>query len=82
MTEAWWKEAMVYQVYPASFQDSNGDGWGDIKGIISRLDYLEHLGVDILWVSPSLRRASLAFVQIAEAREKCTKVPRPTWDTT
>ncbi|KAF2785922.1 glycoside hydrolase family 13 protein [Melanomma pulvis-pyrius CBS 109.77] len=49
---AWWKEALVYQIYPASFLDSNGDGWGDIAGIISKLDYLKDLGVDVMWLSP------------------------------
>jgi len=49
---AWWKKAVVYQVYPKSFQDSNGDGIGDIKGIISRLGYLEKLGIDAIWLSP------------------------------
>ena len=48
----WWKEAVVYQIYPRSFQDSNGDGIGDLAGISSRLDYLKHLGVDVLWISP------------------------------
>ena len=52
MDEAWWKQAVVYQIYPKSFQDSNGDGIGDLQGIISRLDYLERLGVDALWLSP------------------------------
>lgn len=51
-TKTWWKEAVVYQIYPRSFQDSNSDGIGDIKGIISRLDYLKQLGVDVLWLSP------------------------------
>jgi oligo-1,6-glucosidase len=48
----WWKERVVYQIYPRSFQDSNGDGIGDIPGIISRLDVLKHLGVGIIWLSP------------------------------
>lgn len=48
----WWKSSVVYQIYPRSFQDSNGDGIGDIPGIISRLDYLQNLGVDIIWLSP------------------------------
>ncbi|MCH4209548.1 glycoside hydrolase family 13 protein [Bifidobacterium sp.] len=48
----WWSNAVVYQIYPRSFQDTNGDGYGDINGIISRLDYLAGLGVDVLWLSP------------------------------
>ena len=48
----WWKHAVVYQIYPKSFQDSNGDGIGDLKGIISRLDYLKRLGVNVLWLCP------------------------------
>ncbi len=50
----WWKSAVFYQIYPKSFQDSDGDGLGDIPGIISRLDYLEKLGVDGIWLSPVL----------------------------
>lgn len=49
---AWWKEAVVYQIYPRSFQDSNGDGIGDIRGIIQRLDYIESLGIDVVWLNP------------------------------
>jgi oligo-1,6-glucosidase len=48
----WWKEAVVYQVYPRSFKDSNGDGVGDLAGVASQLDYLEGLGVDVIWLSP------------------------------
>jgi len=48
----WWKEEVIYQIYPRSFKDSNGDGIGDIQGIISKLDYLVELGVDIIWLSP------------------------------
>lgn len=51
----WWKTGVVYQIYPRSFQDSNGDGIGDLQGIISRLDYLGELGVDALWLSPVCR---------------------------
>ena len=50
----WWKEAVIYQIYPKSFQDSNGDGIGDLPGITSRLDYLHKLGVDALWLCPVL----------------------------
>ncbi|SPO04138.1 probable alpha-glucosidase (MalT) [Cephalotrichum gorgonifer] len=50
--EPWWKDATFYQVYPASFKDSNGDGWGDLKGVLSELDYLHDLGVDVIWLSP------------------------------
>jgi len=49
---AFWKEAVVYQIYPRSFMDSNGDGIGDLRGILSKLDYLKELGVDVLWLSP------------------------------
>ena len=48
----WWKEAVVYQVYPRSFQDSNGDGIGDLNGITQHLDYLKKLGVNVIWLSP------------------------------
>ncbi|WP_212944863.1 glycoside hydrolase family 13 protein [Heyndrickxia oleronia] len=49
---AWWKESVVYQIYPRSFNDSNGDGIGDLKGIMEKLDYLKELGVDVIWLSP------------------------------
>lgn len=52
MPEAWWKERVFYQIYPRSFQDSNGDGIGDLRGIISRLDYLKSLGVGAVWLCP------------------------------
>lgn len=55
MTEekkAWWKEAVIYQIYPRSFADSNGDGIGDLNGITAHLDYLETLGIDVIWLSP------------------------------
>lgn len=52
MTNQWWKQAVVYQIYPKSFMDSDGDGFGDINGIISKLDYLADLGVDVLWLTP------------------------------
>ena len=55
MKKRWWKECVVYQIYPRSFCDSNGDGIGDIKGITSKLDYLKELGIDVIWLSPVYR---------------------------
>src|SRR5699024_671042 len=52
MKKIWWKEAVAYQVYPRSFMDTTGDGIGDIQGVISKLDYLQNLGVDVIWMSP------------------------------
>jgi oligo-1,6-glucosidase len=52
MQKKWWKESVIYQIYPRSFYDSNGDGIGDLRGIIQKLDYLKELGVDIVWLSP------------------------------
>ena len=52
MKKAWWKEGVVYQIYPRSFCDSNGDGIGDLNGITSKLDYLKELGIDVIWLSP------------------------------
>jgi len=51
-SKAWWKEAVAYQIYPRSFMDSNGDGIGDLNGITARLDYLQSLGVDVIWICP------------------------------
>ena len=52
MEQKWWHHSVVYQIYPRSFQDSNQDGIGDLRGIISRLDYLAYLGIDAIWLSP------------------------------
>ena len=52
MEQKWWYHSVVYQIYPRSFQDSNQDGIGDLRGIISRLDYLAYLGIDAIWLSP------------------------------
>ncbi|MFD2616485.1 glycoside hydrolase family 13 protein [Terrilactibacillus laevilacticus] len=55
MKKVWWKEAVAYQIYPRSFMDSNGDGIGDIQGVISKLDYLKDLGIDVIWICPIYR---------------------------
>ena len=52
MNRTWWKESVVYQIYPRSFRDSNGDGVGDLRGILQKLDYLKELGVNVVWLSP------------------------------
>ncbi|CAM4372546.1 alpha-glucosidase [Paenibacillus alkaliterrae] len=52
MGSNWWKEAIAYQIYPRSFMDSNGDGIGDLQGVISKLDYLKDLGIDVIWICP------------------------------
>lgn len=52
MKKKWWKEAVAYQIYPRSFMDSDGDGIGDLQGIISKLDYIKNLGIDVIWISP------------------------------
>ena len=52
MNKNWWKEAVVYQIYPRSFKDSNNDGIGDLRGIIDKIDYLDDLGVDAVWLNP------------------------------
>ena len=51
MDKKWWKESVVYQIYPRSFKDSNGDGIGDLNGITEKLDYLKELGIDVIWLS-------------------------------
>ena len=56
MTEKWWHDKIAYQIYPKSFLDSNGDGIGDLRGIISKLDYIKALGIDIIWLSPIYNR--------------------------
>lgn len=52
MKKHWWHKATIYQIYPKSFKDSNGDGIGDLKGITSKLDYLQKLGITAIWLSP------------------------------
>ena len=52
MVKKWWNDKVAYQIYPKSFCDTNGDGIGDLRGVISKLDYLKELGIDIIWLSP------------------------------
>jgi alpha-glucosidase len=76
----WWQESTVYQIYPRSFQDSNGDGVGDLNGIASRLDYLVELGVDAIWLSPIFRSPMADFgYDISDYRGFCP-CPRPQID--
>lgn len=63
-TNKWWKNAVIYQVYPRSFFDSNGDGVGDIQGIIQKLDYLENLGIDAIWLSPVYKSPRMTTAMI------------------
>ena len=57
----WWETAVIYQIYPRSFQDSTGDGIGDLRGITSRLDYISNLGVDAIWISPFFKSPQKDF---------------------
>jgi alpha-glucosidase len=57
----WWKHGVIYEIYPRSFQDTNGDGTGDVKGITKRLDYLQHLGVDAIWIAPMFPSPQVDF---------------------
>ena len=55
----WFKDAVVYQVYPKSFMDADGDGMGDLRGVISRLDYLRTLGIDVIWLNPCYKNSGV-----------------------
>src|ERR1700748_1663111 len=59
--DPWWKHAVIYEIYPRSFQDTNGDGIGDINGITSRLDYLKDLGIDAIWITPMYPSPQIDF---------------------
>src|SRR5215207_2417315 len=61
MTTPWWQTAVIYEIYPRSFQDSDGDGVGDLSGIIQRLPYLAELGVNALWLTPIFRSPMVDF---------------------
>src|SRR5699024_6045145 len=66
----WWRGAVIYQIYPRSFQDSNGDGIGDLAGISQRLSYVASLGVDAIWISPFFRSPMLDFgYDVSDYRE-------------
>ena len=58
LNDDWWKQAVVYQIYPRSFKDVNGDGLGDIAGVTEKMDYLKNLGVDAIWLSPRIWRTA------------------------
>ena len=77
MKKTWWKESVVYQIYPKSFKDSNGDGIGDIRGIIEKLDYLKELGVNVLWISPMLESPQDDNAMIFLITERYTKITEP-----
>lgn len=74
----WWKNSVVYQIYPRSFKDSNGDGFGDLKGIIEKLPYLQNLGIDVIWLSPVLIPHRMTTVTISVITVKSTRVSEVT----
>ena len=64
MKRKWWHDKVAYQIYPKSFLDTNGDGIGDLRGIISKLDYLKELGIDIIWLSPIYKSPFVDLITI------------------
>jgi 1,4-alpha-glucan branching enzyme len=68
----WWRGAVIYQVYPRSFQDSNGDGIGDLPGIMRRLDHIASLGVDCIWLSPINSHRSATWATTSPTTRKST----------
>jgi oligo-1,6-glucosidase len=76
--EPWWKSGVIYQIYPRSFADSNGDGVGDLRGIIDRLDYLERLGVDGLWLSPITCSPNDDWATTSPTTASCNPISAPT----
>ena len=73
MTEPWWQTGVVYQIYPRSFADADGDGVGDLPGVAAHLDYVAGLGVDAIWLSP-IYRSPIAVTAcfVAEYSEPCS----------
>jgi 1,4-alpha-glucan branching enzyme len=76
---SWWKEGVnLYQVYPASYKDDNGDGLGDLRGLINKLDYIKSLGVDAIWLSPHYKSPRVdEGYDISDVRRRCDLL-RPT----
>ena len=72
--EPYWKDAVFYQAYPASFKDSNGDGWGDLPGLISKIDYLHELGVDVIWVSPIFESPQRTWATMSPITKRSTSL--------
>jgi alpha-glucosidase len=70
----WWREGVIYQVYPRSFQDSNADGIGDLRGVIDRLDYLQWLGIDAIWLNPVFGDLGTLDQLIAEGKKRDIKI--------
>ena len=69
-TNRWWRGAVIYQIYPRSFLDTNGDGVGDLPGIVAKLDYIASLGVDAIWISPFFKSPMADFgYDIADYRD-------------
>lgn len=81
MKKKWWQKSVVYQIYPRSFQDSDGDGIGDLQGIIQRLDYLENLGIDAIWLSPVYQSPMMTMAMISATMRKLWRnlVPWQIW---
>ena len=77
----WWKNSVVYQIYPRSFKDSNGDGFGDLRGIIEKLPYLQNLGIDVIWLSPVLtpHRTTTVTISVITGRSTRASEVTRTW---
>ena len=67
MRDDWWKQAVVYQIYPRSFKDVNGDGLGDIAGVTEKMDYLKNLGIDAIWINILMLVTSIPIITIGAA---------------
>ena len=76
LEKEWWRKSVVYQIYPQSFQDSNGDGVGDLNGIRRRLPYLAQLGIDVIWICPIFLSpmVDLSFEVVCDMRTLCDEL--------